>query len=245
MVNLVGNAVKFTAAGRVAISLRVDTLAGGRRALQLDVEDTGIGIPLEVQTRLFEQFRQADGSVTRRFGGAGLGLAMTRAIMSMMGGEISFVSREGVGSTFTLKFDAPAAEAKITTPVAGGMLDGVNILLVEDNPTNQLVARTLLTRLGAAVEVAEDGLAGLEAAREGAHDLILMDIQMPRMGGVEAARAIRKLPGAASEVPIIALTANVMAHQQTEYIAAGMNGVVAKPISPTALLTQIARLAAA
>jgi PAS domain S-box-containing protein len=248
--NLVGNAVKFTARGRVCVRLQVETdthkdthAAGARRRVRLEVEDTGIGISPEVQALLFEQFRQAEGGATRRFGGTGLGLPMTRALVLMMDGEIGFTSREGEGSTFWLTFDAPAADPVTAAPVEEGMLDGVNILLVEDNPTNRLVARTLLTRLGADVEDAEDGIEGLEAARRGAHDLILMDIQMPRMDGVEATRAIRRLPGAASQVPIIALTANVMSHQTAEYLAAGMNGVVAKPISPEALLSEIARLA--
>ena len=119
------------------------------------------------------------------------------------------------------------------------MLDGVTILLVEDNATNRLVARTMLTRLGADVEEAEDGLIGLNAARGGAHDLILMDIQMPHMDGIEATRAIRGLQGAVAQVPIIGLTANVMEHQRAQYVAAGMNGVVAKPISPAALMNEI------
>jgi CheY-like chemotaxis protein len=162
----------------------------------------------------------------------------------MMGGEITFRSVEGEGSTFQMVFDAPAAEAVMAPPVEAGVLEGVNILLVEDNPTNRLMARTLLARLGANVEEAEDGLLGLEAARGGAYDLILMDIQMPLMDGVEATRAIRGLPTEASRVPIIALTANVMVHQRAEYLAAGTNGVVGKPISPAQLLSEIARVVA-
>ncbi len=241
VVNLVGNAVKFTPKGHVVVRLQVDAAAGARRFVRLDVEDTGIGIPPDVQPLLFELFRQAEGGASRRFGGAGLGLPMTRALVELMGGEIGFDEREVQGSYFWLAFDVPAAEP--ATAADDGVLEGLNILLVEDNPTNRLVARTLLTRLGAAVEDAEDGIEGLEAARRGAYDLILMDIQMPRMDGVEATRAIRTLPGAASQVPIIALTANVMSHQKAEYLAAGVNGVVAKPISPAALLSEIARLA--
>jgi len=154
-------------------------------------------------------------------------------------------STEGEGSTFTLTFDAPAARATGLEPVDDGLLNGVRILLVEDNPTNRLVARTLLNRLGAEVSEAEDGVAGLEAARAGVHDLILMDVQMPHMDGVEATRAIRGLATAAARVPIIGLTANVMTQQRAQYFAAGMNGVVAKPIAPAALLAEIARVAAA
>jgi CheY-like chemotaxis protein len=213
-------------------------LDGGRRRVRLEVEDTGIGMTSDAQAYLFERFRQAEANTTRRFGGTGLGLSITRALAHMMGGEVGFSSIEGEGSTFWLTFDADGAEAVMTEPVEAGLLDGVNLLLVEDNATNRLVTRTLLTRLGASVDEAHDGMQGL-AARRGAHDLILMDVQMPHMDGIEATRAIRALAGAASQVPIIGLTANVMAHQRVQYIAAGMNGLVAKPISPIALISEI------
>jgi PAS domain S-box-containing protein len=242
--NLVGNAVKFTATGHVTARLAVSPASDGRRHVRLEVEDTGIGMDAEAQSHLFERFRQAEGDAVRRFGGTGLGLSITQALVRMMGGEITFSSVEGQGSAFQMAFDAPAAEAVSATPAEDGLLQGVNILLVEDNATNRLMARTLLVRLGANVEEAEDGLLGFDAARRGAHDLILMDVQMPHMDGVEATRAIRDLEGAAAQVPIIGLTANVMVHQRAEYMAAGMNGVVAKPISPSALLTEIARVIA-
>jgi CheY-like chemotaxis protein len=153
-----------------------------------------------------------------------------------------------------MDFDAPAARPQaVETPMtdrpaadgpAEGVLGGVRILLVEDNATNRLVARTLLTRLGARVEEAVDGLEGLAAARDGHCDLILMDIQMPLMDGVQCACAVRGLRGPAGRVPILALTANVMAAQVAEYRAAGMNGVIAKPIAPATLLTEIARVVA-
>ncbi|HEX7760514.1 MAG TPA: ATP-binding protein [Caulobacteraceae bacterium] len=240
--NLVGNAVKFTVRGHVAVRLAVEPAPDGRRHVRVEVEDTGIGLTAEAQSHLFERFRQGEGNTTRRFGGAGLGLSITRALVRMMGGDIGFTSAEGQGSTFWLAFEAPAAEMTAAAAGADGMLEGVNILLVEDNPMNRLVARTILTRLGATVEEAEDGVLGLEAARGGAHDLILMDIQMPRMDGVETTRAIRGLSGPAGQTPIIGLTANAMVHQRTEYLAAGMNGVVAKPISPANLLAEISRL---
>jgi len=147
---------------------------------------------------------------------------------------------EGQGSTFWFAFDAKAAAPVAEAATEAGLLDGITILLVEDNPTNRLVARMMLTQLGASVEEAEDGVAGVEAARRGGHDLILMDIQMPHMDGVAATRAIRGLPGPVARTPIIGLTANVMVHQRAQYLAAGMNGVVAKPISPAALLAEIA-----
>ena len=244
MFNLIGNAVKFTLKGHVAARLVVGPVGeADRRHVTLEVEDTGIGMSADAQTRLFERFRQAESDTARRFGGTGLGLAISLGIARAMGGEIVCSSAEGEGSTFRLEVDAPDA-APVVDAVSSedGPLEGINILLVEDNPTNRLVARTMLTRLGANVEEAEDGLEGVEAARTGVHDLILMDVQMPHMNGVDATRAIRDLAGPASQVPIIALTANVMAHQRTEYLAAGMDGVVAKPISPAALITEITRL---
>jgi PAS domain S-box-containing protein len=240
--NLVGNAIKFTARGHVTARLTIAPAAGGKRRLRLEVQDTGIGISTANQAHLFERFRQAEGSTARRFGGTGLGLSITRALVRMMGGEMGFESREDEGSTFWITASAPAAEAACIEADLGGVLEGLRVLLVEDNPTNRLVARTMLTRLGASVDEAEDGVMGLKAARSGAFDLILMDIQMPHMDGIEATRGIRGLDGPASRVPILGLTANVMVHQRATYIAAGMNGVVAKPISAALLLGEIARL---
>ena len=242
MFNLLGNAIKFTHQGHVAARLSVLPAVNGRRHVRLEIEDTGVGIAPEAQAFLFERFRQAESSTARRFGGSGLGLSITRALAQMMGGDITFRSVQGQGSTFWLDFDAPAAAPVATLSVEEGLLEGVRVLLVEDNPTNRLVARTLLTRLGACVDEAEDGLIGLAAALDGAYDLILMDVQMPNMDGVEATRAIRALPGVVARTPIIGLTANVMTHQQGAYRAAGMNGVVAKPIAVSALIGEIARL---
>jgi len=244
MFNLVGNAVKFTSAGGVVARLGVTDAGAGRREVRFEVEDTGIGMTPEAQARLFERFHQAESDTARRFGGAGLGLSISRALIRMMGGEIEVESAAGRGSTFRLAFAAPAAQPVREEAVGGALLEGVRILLVEDNATNRLVARTMLGRLGAEVVEAEDGVAGVAAARSGRFDLILMDIQMPHMGGVEASRAIRGLRGPAALTPIIALTANAMVHQRAEYAAAGMNGMVAKPISAPALLAEIARLLA-
>ena len=248
MFNLVGNAVKFTERGHVTARLVAEPLPDGpegpRRRLSLEVEDTGIGMSAQVQSHLFERFRQAEGAAARRFGGTGLGLTITQALARMMGGEIAFSSVEGEGSSFCLSFDAPAADPVSAVAAEDGLLQGVRVLLVEDNATNRLVARTMLTRLGAEVEEAEDGVTGLACARGGHHDLILMDIQMPHMDGVQCARAIRALGGAHLHTPILALTANVMVHQVTTYRAAGMNGAVAKPIAPAALLAEIGRVIA-
>jgi PAS domain S-box-containing protein len=240
--NLVGNAVKFTPSG--SVTLRVRRLEGEDPRVAFEVVDTGVGIAPEAQGRLFERFQQADASTTRRFGGSGLGLAITRRLAQMLGGEVSFSSREGIGSTFLLTIAAEPAEVRVADEtMADGLLDGLRILVVEDNATNRLVARRILEQLGAAVETADDGLEGVTAAWRGRFDLILMDVQMPGIDGVEAARRIRALPGPAARTPIIALTANVMSHQRSAYLAAGMDGVAAKPIVPAALIGEIVRLA--
>jgi PAS domain S-box-containing protein len=239
--NLIGNAVKFTLRGSVTVCLRKAS-----EGLVFDIIDTGVGVPLEAQAHLFERFQQADASTTRRFGGSGLGLAITRKLAEMLGGEVSFHSIPGEGSTFTLTIAAPPAVAPcLAEPAAEDLLAGLKVLVVEDNPTNQLVARRILEQLGASVAVADDGASGVDAARDGGFDLILMDVQMPGMDGLEASRRIRALAGPAARVPIIALTANVMAHQRASYRAAGMDGVAAKPIAPAALVAEIVRLSQA
>jgi PAS domain S-box-containing protein len=241
--NLIGNAVKFTLKGSVIVRARA-VGSPSRPAIAFDVIDTGVGVAKVDQVRLFERFEQGDASTTRRFGGSGLGLAITRRLAEMLGGEVEFDSEPGVGSRFTLTIAAPPAVAPVATEQASGeILTGLRILLVEDNPTNQMVATRILEQLGASVATADDGLAGVEATRTGGFDLILMDVQMPGIDGMEASRRIRALDGPAGQTPIIALTANVMAHQSATYRAAGMDGVAAKPIKPSALVTEILRLA--
>jgi PAS domain S-box-containing protein len=243
--NLIGNAVKFTAAGHVEARLTVSE-DGPRRRLRFEIEDSGIGIPDQAQAALFNRFQQADGSTSRRFGGSGLGLAITRRLAELMDGEVGFVSAEGEGSTFWLQIQVDAAEPASTAEDAPApALDGLRILLVEDNPTNRLVASKMLQALGVSVSTAEHGAEGVDAARRGRFDLILMDVQMPVMDGLEATRCIRSLGGKASRTPIVGLTANAMQHQRDAYLAAGMNGVAAKPISPSALVAEIARVMSA
>jgi PAS domain S-box-containing protein len=239
--NLLGNAVKFTLKG--SVSLRCRPAAPGR--LRFEVEDTGVGVPKAAQPRIFQRFDQGDASTTRRFGGSGLGLAITQRLAEMMGGDVGFTSVEGKGSTFWLEIDAaPAAAPTATAEVGEALLDGLRVLVVEDNATNRMIVTKLLEQLGAVVDTAADGLLGVEAAARGRFDVILMDVQMPGIDGLEAARRIRRLGGAAAAAPIVALTANVLSHQRTAYLEAGMDGVVGKPISPPVLLAELARVCA-
>jgi len=240
--NLLGNAVKFTLEGGVQVRL---TAAGppGARRLRFEIQDSGVGIDQVTADGLFQRFSQADGSTTRRFGGAGLGLAITRRLAILMGGDVGFRSPPEGGSLFWLEVAAPPA-SETAAPVEDAdtaLLAGLRILIVEDNATNRLIAGRLLQAMGALVETADDGILGVEAVErdDQGFDLIFMDIQMPGMDGVEATRRIRDLGGEAASTPIVAMTANAMAHQQASYIAAGMNGAVAKPLSPVALVQAI------
>jgi PAS domain S-box-containing protein len=239
--NLIGNAVKFTADGGVTVRLK-----GAGDTLVFEIADTGIGIAAQARDQLFERFRQADGSATRRFGGSGLGLAIARGLAEQMGGAIAVESTPGQGSTFRVEIAAPACAAPTaeTEEDDDALLGGLRVLVVEDNATNRLIATRLLEQLGACVTTADDGAQGLEAARAQAFDLIFMDIQMPVMDGQAASAAIRALDGPAAQVPIIAMTANALAHQVEAYLAGGMNGWVAKPLSPAALVRTVAEVLA-
>jgi signal transduction histidine kinase/ActR/RegA family two-component response regulator len=229
--NLLSNAVKFTPQG--SVSARVDVSSTG--SLRIVVRDTGVGIAPEKLPALFEKFTQADNSATRRFGGTGLGLAICRELTQMMGGSIDVESLEGVGSTFTVELPlqrgkpASVQAAEAAAPVGEGDL---RLLAAEDNPTNQQVLAAVLGSLGIEVHIVPDGKEAVEAWRTGAYDLILMDIQMPVMDGITAAKAIRDAERAANRrrTPIVALTANALTHQVEEYLAVGMDAHVAKPI---------------
>ncbi|QUD88340.1 hybrid sensor histidine kinase/response regulator [Phenylobacterium montanum] len=245
--NLVANGLKFTDAG--AVKLTIDSGADGVR---ITVRDTGIGIAPEQAEHLFDKFVQADSSTTRRFGGTGLGLAICRELCEAMDGRIRVESQLGSGSAFIV--DLPLQRAGATAYAvpdeaadeAPGA-EGLRVLAAEDNPVNQLVLKTLLGQVGIAPTLVGDGLAAVEAFRPGAWDLILMDVQMPVMDGVEAARRIRTLEAEAgcAPTPIIALTANAMAHQTRLYLDAGMDGHLAKPIDIERLFEVIAAAAGA
>lgn len=241
LVNLLSNALKFTSAG--GITLEVTREGENMRFL---VRDTGIGIPQEKQDLVFEAFTQADGSITKRFGGTGLGLTISNRLVQLMGGQMGLHSREGHGSEFY--FTLPLAAHSILPAHAPGQPAGhvagtetrpLQILLAEDNPINQKLAVALLSRAGHQVTVVEDGEAAVSTLMAHLYDLVLMDMQMPGMDGLEASRRIRHLPAPAGHIPIIALTANAYPEDKTRCLEAGMNGYVAKPIRRDVLMAAI------
>ncbi|PIB93830.1 hybrid sensor histidine kinase/response regulator [Caulobacter sp. FWC2] len=247
--NLIANALKFTLEGAVAVRFASAEDGSG---LRIDVADTGIGISPEILPRLFDKFVQADSSTTRRFGGSGLGLAICRELAALMDGSIKVQSREGRGSTFTVLLSLPREEAIVDVhyidddhaaapEAAPAETARLRVLAADDNPTNQKVVAAVLAPLNAEVTTVADGRACVEAWRAGTFDIVLMDIHMPVLDGVEAARAIRALESEQGRVrtPIIAVTANALAHQVEDYLAAGMDGHVAKPIEVTKLYDAI------
>ncbi|HEX3888699.1 MAG TPA: ATP-binding protein [Phenylobacterium sp.] len=234
--NLISNALKFTDRGRIGVRLERD--AG---AVTMTVTDSGVGIEAETLSRLFAKFEQADASTTRRHGGTGLGLSICRELAELMGGAISAQSEPGRGSTFRVTLPLPwqgEAQAPVQAAAPGfAAARPLRVLAAEDNAINQLVLKTLLAQVGVEPEIVSDGRAAVEAWRREPWDLILMDVQMPGMDGPTAARAIRaeEAAGGRARTPIVALTANAMAHQIADYAAAGMDAHVAKPIEAEAL----------
>ncbi len=248
LLNLAGNAVKFTERGSVALRVRPVEETAADLLLRWEVADTGIGIPAEYLPRLFTAFEQADGSMTRKYGGTGLGLAISKRLVHMMGGEIGVESAPGAGSTFwfTVRLAQTAAATVAPAPTSRRrpaderLLDehaGARILLAEDEPINQEVSRGLLEEAGLAVDLAEDGARAVELARQTRYDLILMDMQMPKLNGIDAARAIRGMGAAGPNAgtPILAMTANAFDEDRQACLAAGMNDHIGKPVDPDQL----------
>ncbi len=245
LLNFLSNAVKFTAHGSITVALS-QTVDGDTAVLRGEVVDTGIGIAPEHRDNIFDRFSQADAAVSRRFGGTGLGLAISRRIIERMDGKIGVDSAKGRGSTFWFEVRGPLAELhppEETHAVEGLDADaGVRLLLVEDNAVNRELIRTMLEPFGVELETANDGVAGVEAMRQGHYDLVLMDVQMPVMDGLTATREIRAMEGArGASTPIVAMTANVLPEQIANCLAAGMDDHLGKPISPTKLLETVAR----
>jgi CheY-like chemotaxis protein/anti-sigma regulatory factor (Ser/Thr protein kinase) len=244
LLNLVGNAIKFTERGEVDLEVAGNGPVSERVPLRIVVRDTGIGIAPEAQALLFQEFTQVDASATRRHGGTGLGLAICRRIVLAMGGEIGVDSRPGVGSTFTVELALNRARSSVPAEadVAASAVTPLRILLAEDHPVNREVALGLLQRHRHTVTVVTDGVAAVEAARSGGFDVILMDVHMPGMDGTEASRLIRGFPGPAARVPIVGLSASVLKDEVDVCFEAGMDEFLAKPIDPAALAGLLARL---
>jgi two-component system, sensor histidine kinase len=254
LVNLVGNAVKFTERGSVIVTGAAHKPPSGGMELRIEVRDTGIGIPIEKQGAIFEAFAQADGSMTRRFGGTGLGLTISSRLILLMGGAISVESAPGRGSCFRFNIQAePAGEPPQTPDRTAAALSylpekpaarAVRALLVEDNPVNQKVVLTLLQKHGHRVTLASNGREALEALIGAEFDIVLMDVQMPVMTGLEATEAIRRTErGSGLRIPIVAMTAHAMKGDRELCMASGMDGYLAKPIRLTDLLDALEQFA--
>ncbi|MDP6776523.1 MAG: ATP-binding protein [Candidatus Latescibacteria bacterium] len=248
LLNLIGNAVKFTQDGSVVVGVGGRSEEEGRVVLSVEVVDTGVGIPEDVQAHIFDAFTQADSSTTRRFGGTGLGLAITRQLVQLMGGDIHVESTIGKGSRFAFTVGLGRAEEEMSasTPRAGAEdegeahdIGGLSILVAEDNPVNQ----RLLERMGHEVALVDTGRKAVDAVAERDFDLVFMDIQMPELDGLEASKEIRRREEAqGARVPIIALTANAMVGDREACLAAGMDDYVAKPVLPNDLKSAMSRV---
>jgi signal transduction histidine kinase/ActR/RegA family two-component response regulator len=234
LINLLGNAVKFTERGMVRLGVKgIGTNAEGRELVVFEVEDTGVGIPFDRQQAVFDAFTQADGSTTRKFGGTGLGLTITSRLVRLMEGHLSLDSVPGRGSIFRATIPlvavAPSAHPQIAAG-AGPRLYG-RVLIAEDNLVNQRVAATMVRKRGLQVAVVDDGRAAVDAFASGRFDLLLMDVQMPGMDGLEATAAIRTIEReSGARTPIVALTAHALAEDRERCLAAGMDAFLTKPL---------------
>jgi hypothetical protein len=245
LVNLVGNAIKFTEHGGVTVSITTAPARAGKPCLRFEVEDSGIGVPRDAQERIFEVFTQADSSHTRRYAGSGLGLSIARRLVSLMGGEIGVESETGVGSCFwfTACFAPPAGAAATVAPPAPVEIAPVvpvaatsstrsdRVLVVDDSPSNQMVAKLMLERLGFSADAADGGHAALERMATEHYSLVLMDCQMPDLDGLTVTRLWREREHGGRRLPLVAMTANVFAHERATCLAAGMDDFLAKPVS--------------
>lgn len=237
LINLISNAIKFTHNGFIQVSVKVEKIRGKIYVLRFDISDTGIGIPQNKLQTIFESFSQADASVTRKYGGTGLGLTIVKQLVELQNGTIDVVSQENEGSTFSFTIEYQLGkieffdETKLYKPKNNSPLKNAFVLLVEDNDINRLYASSILKMWGCVFETADNGVVALEKIRNNAFDIILMDIQMPVMDGFETTKAIRQGDPKHNKVPIIALTANATQKDFENCIAAGMNDCITKPFT--------------
>lgn len=237
LINLISNAIKFTHTGYIQVSVKVEKVKGKVYVLRFDISDTGIGIPQSKLQTIFESFSQADASVTRKYGGTGLGLTIVKQLVELQNGTINVVSQENEGSTFSFTIEYQLGkieffdETKLYKPKNNNQLKNASVLLVEDNDINRLYASSILKMWGCHFETAENGVVALEKIRNNSFDIILMDIQMPVMDGFETTKAIRQGDPKYNKVPIIALTANATQKDFENCISAGMNDCITKPFT--------------
>ena len=247
LTNLLGNAIKFTLKGSVTVSVRPVGEEEDTIDLEYAVSDTGVGIPEEKLSTIFESFTQAEKSVTRQFGGTGLGLAISKKIARLLHSDINVVSKVGKGTTFsftlTLKKINSRKTGKKETGFDPSLLKGKRVLIAEDNMLNRVVVKQNMKEWGIIVDEADDGQEALEKIRQNDYDIVLMDLQMPVMDGYEATRRIRKLPDKKkNQVPIVALTASALLDVRTQVYEYGMNRVLMKPFNPVELQKMIFEL---
>lgn len=248
LLNLLSNAIKFTEQGTISVAVTVVEQRDSTVLVDIAVEDTGIGVPLEQQEQIFEPFSQADSSITRRFGGTGLGLTICRRLAELMGGSIRLESRSVQGSCFCLRLPLPVSLSFSTAEQSGhqvdlGQIDSLNILLAEDNQINISYLRSLLRKLGHQISVVENGRAALEAIKTERYDLVLMDIKMPVMNGDEALSILREREGDGNRhLPVIALTAFALNGDREKYLGLGFDGYLPKPMTARELLDEMKRV---
>lgn len=247
LINLISNAVKFTNAGSIQVTCKIEKQQKGTRWVKISVADTGVGIPGEKLSTIFESFSQADESVTRRYGGTGLGLTIAKQLVELQKGKIEVQSKEHVGSVFTVTIPyATGKSPRVSklafrqksndTPMPGANL---RVLLVEDNDINRLYAKSILETWKCNTDIAENGLVAIEKLKNNWYDVILMDIQMPVMDGYEATKAIRLMAHPLNTIPIIALTANATKIDVEKCLASGMNDYLSKPFTPEDLYQKL------